>query len=168
VDESSFRIKKTKVVSTTFNIKQKRKAEGCFSGYASVFDEVDIQHDLVVRGAFQETLQEWKKKSQKPKMLWQHEAQDPIGLWHHLYEDQQGLYVDGQLLLEIERAREAYVLMKAGVLDSLSIGYRVVEAIQSKNKTLRLLTKLDLFEISLVTFAANEKAKVTNLKTSYF
>lgn len=149
-----------------FQIKTLQNHEGWFAGYASVFDEVDQQNDRVIRGAFAENLQKWHQQGKLPKMLWQHESNQPIGRWRKIAEDGAGLYVEGELLLDVQKAREAYALMKAGILDSLSIGYRVIEAVRSHKSQVRLLTKLELFEISLVTFAANAKAKITALKNN--
>lgn len=138
---------------------------GSFSGYASIFNELDDQGDRVLKGAFQNSLEAIAAQSTSPKMLWQHDASDPIGVWEEIREDDRGLFVKGRLILELRRAQEAYALMKARVLDSLSIGYRVVQASKGPNLKERLLKQLDLFEISLVTFPANRAARITNLKT---
>lgn len=138
--------------------------EGIFSGYASVFNELDDQGDRVLKGAFQASLARWILKGQLPKMLWQHDPEQPIGIWHRIWEDQKGLYVEGQLLLDIQKGREAYALLKGGVLDSLSIGYQVVEAEKGTISGERRLKKVNLFEISLVTFPANGSAKITRVK----
>ncbi len=139
---------------------------GIFSGYASIFNEVDDQGDRVMKGAFLSSLATMSSKSQLPKMLWQHDVSEPIGLWDEIHEDHQGLFVKGKLILELRRAQEAYALMKAKALDSLSIGYRVIEASKSPNLKERYLTQIDLFEISLVTFPANKAAKITHVKTA--
>lgn len=81
-------------------------------------------------------------------------------------EDNEGLYVEGRLLLDIQRAKEAYALLKANVLDGLSIGYRVVESYRCPETNQRVLTKLELLEISLVTFAANPHARIRQVKSS--
>jgi HK97 family phage prohead protease len=85
--------------------------EGSFSGYASVFDHVDQQKDRVIHGAFRDTL----ARDALPKMLWQHNPQEPIGVWQIVEEDHKGLYVQGQLLLDLQKAKEAHTLMKRGV-----------------------------------------------------
>lgn len=138
--------------------------EGVFEGYASVFEHLDDHGDRVLKGAFMTSLQEWWASGQAPKMLWQHDPTQPIGVWETLEEDGHGLRVKGRLLLDVQRGREAYTLMKAGVLDSLSIGYRVLEARPGQKSGERLLSKLELHEISLVTFPANDRAKITQVK----
>lgn len=155
-------IKNTKI-KAPFEIKFIEQ-EGIFSGYASVFNDLDEQGDRVLKGAFQASLAKCHYKKQMPKMLWQHDSEQPIGIWHMIREDQKGLYVEGQLLLDVQRGREAYALLKAGVLDSLSIGYQVVEAEKGGTTGERKLKKVDLFEISLVTFPANTAARITRVK----
>lgn len=135
--------------------------QGYFSGYASVFSIVDHQGDKVMPGAFQHTLQKWHIKKNWPKMLWQHDPHQPIGIWHVLKEDDYGLYAEGQLLLEIQQAKEAYTLLKANAVEALSIGFHVIEAEYDKIQNCRLLKNIDLHEISLVTFAANTAACIT-------
>ncbi|MCP4923777.1 MAG: HK97 family phage prohead protease [bacterium] len=140
--------------------------EGFFTGYGSVFNVLDDQGDRVVSGAFQRSIQDWENRGQMPKMLWQHESKQPIGYWTHMSEDENGLYVEGRLLLDIQKAQEAYSLMQAEVLDGLSIGYRVVDFHEDTVKKERFLTEVDLHEVSLVTFAANQRAKILTLKSN--
>ena len=139
--------------------------EGFFTGYGSVFNVLDDQGDRVLPGAFKNSIAAWNVKGQMPKMLWQHEPKNPIGHWTHMEEDEKGLYVEGRLLLDVQLAREAYALMKEDALDGLSIGYQVIDFYQDKGKGERLLTQVDLREISLVTFAANQSAKILTLKS---
>ncbi|MBX9697539.1 MAG: HK97 family phage prohead protease [Alphaproteobacteria bacterium] len=135
---------------------------GFIRGYASVFNHLDHHGDRVQKGAFLASLKAWHTRRRMPKMLWQHEATKPIGQWLKVQEDERGLYVEGKLLLEIQQGREAFTLIQEGVLDSLSIGYRVEEAVVPKGdeRGTRHLQKLDLQEISLVTFAANSEASL--------
>ncbi|MBN9413769.1 MAG: HK97 family phage prohead protease [Candidatus Paracaedimonas acanthamoebae] len=141
--------------------------EGVFEGYASVFEHLDDHGVRVMKGAFMDSLRHWWHSGQVPKMLWQHDPSQPIGVWESLEEDGHGLRVKGRLLLDVQRGLEAYTLMKAGVLDSLSIGYRVLEARPGKKSGERLLSKLELHEISLVTFPANDRAKITQVKNLF-
>jgi len=135
--------------------------EGYFCGYASVFDVVDRQKDRVERGAFEKSL---RNGDDMPKMLWQHDTKEPIGVWQSIKEDQKGLFVEGQLLMDLRRGREAHTLMKKGVVSGLSIGCQVVSASFCEREKVRTLKELELLEISLVTFAANDKAKVLAVK----
>jgi uncharacterized protein len=137
--------------------------DGRFAGYASVFDMVDAQGDKVMRGAFRETL---RGRVGQIKLLWQHDPDQPIGALHQLFEDTHGLYVEGQLMLQIARAREAYALLKSGVLSGLSIGYVPLRVKQDRVAGVRLLLKVALFEVSLVTFPANAASRVSVVKSA--
>ena len=134
---------------------------GRFAGYASVFDVVDSQRDIILRGAFNQTL---KGRIASIKMLWQHQQSEPIGVFDDIFEDAHGLYVEGRLLLDVQRAKEAYALLKSGALSGLSIGYSPVKYRIDAQTGIRILSEVDLWEVSLVTFAANEAAGVTVLK----
>lgn len=136
---------------------------GTFEGYASTFGNVDNGGDKVMPGAFVEGLAEARRKGRTVKMLWQHDPDQPIGVWDDMAEDAKGLRVKGRLVLEVPKAREAHALAQAGALGGLSIGYRTKEAAPEGN--VRLLKKLDLFEVSMVTMPMNERAKFTAIKT---
>ena len=137
---------------------------GFFCGYASVFDVVDHHREVIAPEAFTKSLKRWQQRRQWPKLLWQHDMTKPIGFWKCLRVDQTGLYVEGQLLLDIQQAREAYTLLKSGVLDGLSIGFRPIQSRRDARVNARVIEEVDLLEISLVTFAANPAAKVTAVK----
>lgn len=141
-----------------------QEAKGFLAGYASFFDVTDHQGDRVAHGAFTKTLNTWKLLEKKPKMLWQHNPKEPIGLWTALRQDEKGLYVEGRLALGIPRADEAYILLKEGVLDGLSIGFRTVKSAYDPERKARILLDIDLLEISLVTFGANSKAVIQQVK----
>jgi len=137
-------------------------ADGTFEGYASVFNFLDHHGDSVKKGAFTNSLK--SKPVKGLKMLWQHDQHKPIGVWEEAREDAYGLYVRGRLLMEVPQAQEAYTFLKAGVIEGLSIGYKPVHSYFDESKKVKFLTEVDLLEISLVTFAANEKAKVISVK----
>mgnify|MGYP001420731979 FL=1 len=141
--------------------------KGVITGYASFFDVIDQQRDQIAKGAFKKTLRAWRLLGKTPKILWQHDPKQPIGVWTHLSEDEQGLYVKGRLTLGVSKADEAYLLLKEDVLESLSIGFRTIEAMQDKDHKTRVLLDIDLVEISLVTFGANTRATIHNVKFSH-
>jgi len=136
---------------------------GCeISGYASVFGETDQSGDVVKTGAYAESLRRLKQGKRSVKMLWQHDPTKPIGVWDEVHEDDKGLYVKGRLLPDIQAGSEALALIKAGAIDGLSIGYRTIEA-EKFNNTGRILHKLELWEVSLVTFPMLPQARVSSL-----
>lgn len=141
--------------------------DGSFEGYGSVFGVVDSYNEVVEPGAFVTSMADAKRKGRKVRLLWQHDPDQPIGVWDDLAEDAKGLWGKGRLLIDASpRAREAYGLLKAGALDGLSIGYREMDVEPDGNRPgIRRLLKLDLREISIVTFAANERARVETIKS---
>ncbi|MEJ0062400.1 MAG: HK97 family phage prohead protease [Alphaproteobacteria bacterium] len=140
-------------------------ADGLFYGYASVFNKIDSHDEAVAPGAFRRTLANWRAEARMPAMLWMHDATLPVGVWLGLTEDKEGLAVEGRLALRTQRGSEAYELLKMGAVTGLSIGYRVAAARADARRKLRTLLDIDLFEISLVTFPANDAARVTRVKT---
>ena len=109
--------------------------EGLFEGYASVFNVADLGGDVVMPGAFAQSLR--KSGQGGVKLLWQHDGKQPIGAWVSLAEDARGLKARGRLNLAVARAREAHALMKQGALDGLSIGFRPVRVTRDKASGLR-------------------------------
>jgi HK97 family phage prohead protease len=147
--------------SVAFELKKEPDEDGVFEGYASVFGVVDQGMDVVERGAFTKSL----GSGRNVKMLWQHDSAQPIGVFDVMQEDERGLFVRGRLLKGIKQSEEAMVLMRAGAIDSMSIGYRVSEAAEEGGGRIRKLMHVDLFEISLVTFPMLEVAKITAMKS---
>lgn len=150
-----------------FDLRVKAVADdGLFEGYGSVFGgEPDSYGEVVAPGAFTESLADLKAKSRTVPVLWQHRSAEPIGVYDALAEDDHGLKVDGRLLIaDVAKAREAHALMKAGAVTGLSIGYWVRQASYDEKTGVRTLIKLDLVEVSLVTFPAKDDARVEAVK----
>ena len=93
-------------------------ADGTVEGYASVFGEVDQARDMVMPGAFTQTLK--LRGLRRVPMLFQHDPAEPVGIWLELREDATGLYARGRLIPEVARAREHLSLLRAGAVDGLS------------------------------------------------
>lgn len=138
-----------------------------FEGYGSVFGVLDSYADIVAPGAFKKTLREHKAKNRLPALLWQHDPSSPIGVYESMSEDETGLYVKGKLS-DTQLGREAYTLLKDGALSGLSIGFSVYpKGFDVNEKTgVRTLNAINLWETSLVTFPANDAARVTGIKAS--
>jgi HK97 family phage prohead protease len=138
--------------------------DGTFSGYASVFGEVDLGKDAIERGAFRKSLGE--RGASGVRMLFQHDPAEPIGAWKTIREDSRGLYVEGVLADGVSRAREVHQLLKNGALDGLSIGFRTVRAKTDAKSGVRRILEADLWEISVVTFPMLPSARVQNIKNA--
>jgi HK97 family phage prohead protease len=143
------------------------KDDGTFTGYGSVFGNVDSYREIVAPGAFKASILRLQATGDVLPVLWQHDADKPIGGYTAMEEDERGLKMTGFLLKDdVALAREAYALMKARVVKGLSIGYYVPKGGDSfDEKTgIRTLHEVDLRETSVVTFPANEQAQVENVK----
>lgn len=139
-------------------------AEGSFEGYGAVFANVDQGGDKVMPGAFADSLARHRRDGTSVKMLWHHQPDQPIGVWDDLAEDGKGLWGKGSLIMEIPRAREVHALMKRKAIGGLSIGYATPQGGAQIEKGVRVLSKLDLYEVSPVTFPMNSRARIEAVK----
>lgn len=141
--------------------------DGVFSGYGSVFGNVDSYKEIVAPGAFAESLAQWKTSGRLPPVLWQHRSGEPIGPFVEMFEDEHGLFAKGHLLVgDVQRAKEARALMKAKAVNGLSIGFVTREDSYDRVSGIRTLKKVDLWEISVVTFPANPAAQIGSVKSA--
>ncbi|MBN8972928.1 MAG: HK97 family phage prohead protease [Rhizobiales bacterium] len=137
---------------------------GEIEGYVSVFGVRDSYNEAVMPGAFSDSLAKHKREGTYPLMLWQHNPDEPIGVWHEMSDDGKGLHAKGQLLKGVRRADEALIMLKAGAIQGMSIGYREVDVEPSDGANPRKLVKLNLLEASIVSFPANIRARVDAVK----
>lgn len=156
-----------KNMSVSFEIKSyhEEDEERKFSGYANTFDHKDRAGDITMKGAFTKSLKKHLEEGTRPLMLMHHDHSRPVGVWEKLVEDEKGLYVEGRLTKGVRDADEAYALLKDGALNSMSIGYKVVDESWDNTKSANLLHQVDLFEISLVSIPANEQSTVISVKS---
>jgi HK97 family phage prohead protease len=132
-----------------------------FEGYASTFNNIDHGDDVVIRGAFSNSL---AKNSQVP-ILWQHQMSEVIGVSVQLYEDDKGLFIKGNLPKDDTLVSGRIIpQMKVGSIKEMSIGFFTKNYDMAKDG-IRLLNEIDLFEVSLVTKAMNSRALVTGFKS---
>jgi HK97 family phage prohead protease len=138
------------------------ETDGTVVGYASLFGEVDQARDMVMPGAFADSLRQ--RDIRRVPMLFQHDPAEPIGIWLELREDYRGLYARGRLIPDVMRAREILALLRAGTADGLSIGFRTTRARVDPKTRVRKLFDVDLWEISIVTFPLLAGARVRAVK----
>lgn len=138
---------------------------GRIEGYGAVFNNVDLGLDRIEPGAFSDFV----KSTDSIPMLLFHDDREPVGLWDTLQEDKKGLYVAGNLNLskdsgapDVPAAWKARTLAKQGALTGLSIGYQALD--YRYEEEVRVLEKLDVFEVSMTPFPMNPKAQVTSVK----
>ena len=138
--------------------------KGQFEGYASVFHRRDLGRDVVLPGAFRDSLR--KRGVSGIKMLFQHDPGQPIGVWENIHEDARGLFVKGRLMTELAKAREVLALIRNGAINGLSIGFRTQRSHRDPHSKVRLLQRIDLWEISIVTFPMLPEARVQKIKSA--
>lgn len=153
---------KNRVFQFDAEIKAVDNDSGKFSGYGSVFNVIDSYKEVVEKGAFTDSL----NKHGLPALLWQHRSSEVCGVYVAAKEDDRGLYVEGQLNLETQVGREAYALLKQGALKGLSIGFRTLIDEFNRETGINHIKKVRLYEVSLVTFPANESANVDLVKSA--
>ncbi len=136
---------------------------GVFSGYASLFGKRDGAGDIVMPGAFVDSIK--KRGAENIRMLFQHDPNEPVGTWLDIRETARGLFVQGRLDKNVQRGRELLSLLESGGLDGLSIGFKTVFAKQDRTTKSRRIYTIDLWEISLVTFPMLEDARVSTVKS---
>jgi HK97 family phage prohead protease len=134
--------------------------QGTFEGLLSPYGNVDGGDDVVEPGAYTKTL---KEQGVVRPLLWQHKPDQPIGQIE-LEDRPDGLWAKGKLLLDIPKGKEAYTLLKAGVVKALSIGFQSVK--DSVEGGVRHLKEIRLYEGSLVTFPMNEMALIRSVKAT--
>lgn len=154
------KLREKKFVSASL---EKIHLDGTFTGYASVFDEVDLGDDSIAPAAFSKSL--IKRSASDIRMLFQHNPDEPIGVWEEITQTKFGLKVRGRITQTVTRGAEVLELMRAGAIDGLSIGFKTVRAKQDKKNNVRRILEADLWEISIVTFPMQETARIESVKS---
>lgn len=141
------------------------KDTGVFTCYGNVKGNIDHALDRTLDGAYQESIDKHKTNGTMPKMFWMHNKYGmPVGTWIEMKEDDKGLFLKGKLS-KTSMGTDIETLAKDGALDSFSIGYRVIEEKWNTGKHCNDLIKLDIVEVSWVTFACNEESRLQEIKT---
>ncbi len=136
--------------------------EMTIEGYGSVYDVVDTDNDIIEKGAFTKSL-----TSRIPKMLFQHDMRAVIGVWNVVKEDAKGLFLKGKFS-NTTGGRDAFELTKDKAIDGLSVGFMTnKDGVNYDKSGVRRIKEAMLYEVSLVTFPANEDALITSVKTEF-
>lgn len=131
---------------------------GIVKGYGSYFDNKDSDADIIRRGAYQKTI---KENGERVKYLYQHNMMQPIGKMKELYEDEKGLVFVAEIP-KTTLGKDVIELMKAGVITENSVG--ILPIVKEDKGDYREIKEVKLFEISAVTLAANDQAKILDVK----
>ncbi|MGB3301786.1 MAG: HK97 family phage prohead protease [Gordonia sp. (in: high G+C Gram-positive bacteria)] len=141
--------------------------EGQILAYASVFGNVDSYGDIVQAGAFDATLKAWSESGRVIPLLYGHNMSDPnynIGAIEEASEDENGLLVKATFDLDNPTAAQVYKLVKGRRLSELSFAFDVVSS-TDEGQT-RLLTELNLYEVSIVVVGANPATEIVAVKSA--
>jgi len=128
-------------------------------GYASRFGQTDLSGDQVQRGAFSASL---LTRSEPFPMLFGHQTETPIGVWDRVFEDEVGLFVAGRIFGGSDLSTTTARLVCEGAVSGLSIGYRARRSIP-RTKGGRILSDIDLWEVSVVAFPMLRSARITQI-----
>tara|TARA_R110002153_G_scaffold5020_3_gene23375 strand:- start:7972 stop:8646 length:675 start_codon:yes stop_codon:yes gene_type:complete len=127
-------------------------------GYGSYFNNKDSDGDIIRMGAYTKTIEE---NGNRVKYLYQHNMMQPIGKMKELYEDEKGLVFVAEVP-KTSLGQDVIELMKAGVITENSVG--ILPIVKEDKGQYRELREVKLFEISAVTMAANDEAKILDVK----
>jgi HK97 family phage prohead protease len=137
---------------------------GQFEGYGSTFGNVDLGGDVVMKGAFTESLARWRKEGEWPQMFWMHRPDQIPGVWLDMSEDSKGLKTKGEVI-ETVVGKDLQVMLRRRAVRALSIGFSLDEAKDFEFRDgVRLLKRINLWEVSPVSMPMNPKAKISTVK----
>lgn len=165
----------TERIEVKFAPEQVDAQTGEFKGYGAIFGTIDSHGDVIMPGAFADSLVKWQSKGRLPAMKLMHGGSVvnpfgdslPVGRWTAMREDANGLFVEGKLSgLDTDMGRRVHALMRDGVLDGLSIGYKAEKASAGSNGARRNLERVNLREVSLVDDPSNEFSRVQSVKSA--
>lgn len=147
--------------------------DGRFQAYASTFDVVDSYGDMVIKGAFLDSLAEYGANGEGIPLYWRHRMDDPfmlIGKTLEAKEDDHGLWVDCSLL-DTNNAKQVHALLKAGLVKQMSFAYDIVEGAWVDRKaedggSYYELRKLKIHEVSVVPVGANQDTEILAVKSA--
>jgi HK97 family phage prohead protease len=142
--------------------------EGTFTGYASTWlGEPDLQGEVIVPGAFSQSILDWRARNAWPSLLWNHEWDSPasvLGVVTDMVEDERGLLVTGRLDLDHEPAVAVYKAMKSGRITAFSFAYAVI-AEHKRDDGVNVLDELDVLDVTITPNPANRNARLVSVKS---
>lgn len=130
-------------------------------GYGAVFNNIDSYGDVIRKGSFAKTI---KERGDRIAFCYQHDIRNPIGKIQEIKEDDFGLWI----VVKVSNAEDDIkTKIREKILQEMSIGYVVINANSAMIDGVDVfeLTEIRLYEVSLVTVAANDKARITSMKS---
>lgn len=147
-----------------FQVEAADDATGEWRGYAATFrQKPDLAGDIIDPGAFAKTIRD--NNGEFASFFPPHDIKSPVGMVK-VEEDSKGLHVVGRLVRGVQKADEVLLLMRAGVVKTMSIGYDTVK--REFVGSVRHLKEIRLMDVSPVpgNLAADNMAVITSVKTA--
>nr|DAU46532.1 MAG TPA: prohead serine protease [Caudoviricetes sp.] len=144
--------------------------EGVIEAYASIFGNKDSYGDVVMPGAFVDTIAEWAASDNVLPLLYGHDFHDPysnIGAVTSAEEDSKGLKIVAQFDMDNPKAKQVFNLVARKRITQMSFAYEVVEgeSVTTEDDWHYEIRKVKLYEISVVPIGANQETAITAVKS---
>ena len=153
--------------ASKFTVKDFDDTTGIVKGYASVFNNTDSDKDVILKGAFNRSIKALGPEgADRIKLLAQHDLGRPIGRIKVLKEDPQGLYMEAKFGSHVD-GDDYYRMAKEGIINEFSVGFQAIQK-EANDKGGNDISEIKLWEVSMVTIAANDEAVVTDVKSNTF
>lgn len=154
----------------SFELKAKEDETGMIAGFFSTYDETpDSYGDIIKPGAFTETIKKREESGHPFPLCFNHDFSQVIGAVDKIEDTEKGPYIEAHFL-DTDLAQDVRKMLKSGAIYQFSFAYDVLgwenpSEEQRKAGVWNILTKLDVFEISVVTVPANQNAVATEVKS---
>lgn len=153
----------------SFELKAKEDETGMIAGFFSTYDETpDSYGDIIKPGAFTETIKKREESGHPFPLCFNHDFSQVIGAVDKIEDTEKGPYIEAHFL-DTALAQDVRKMLKSGAIYQFSFAYDVLgweepSEAQRKAGIWNILTKLEVFEISVVTVPANQNAVATEIK----
>lgn len=151
--------------ASKFTVKESDDDNRVIKGYASVFGNLDSDMDVIHKGAFNKSIKERGPEGKnRIKLVAQHDVKRPVARITNLKEDEYGLYMEAKFGTHTD-GEDYYKMAKEGIIDEFSVGFAAVQK-DENTKGGYDIKEIKLYEVSMVTIAANDEAVVTGVKSA--
>lgn len=154
----------------SFELKAKEDETGMIAGYFSTYDkEPDSYGDIIEKGAFTETIAKRAESGHPFPLCFNHDFSAVIGAVDKIEDTEKGPYIEAHFL-DTQQAQDVRKMLQSGAIYQFSFAYDVLGAREpdeeeKKKGIANVLTKVEVFEISVVTVPANQNAVATEIKS---
>ena len=151
--------------TSKFQVKEFDDTTRMVKGYASVFNNTDSDDDVILKGSYNKSIKEWGPLGKdRIKLVAQHDISRPVAKITELKEDENGLFMEAKFGTHTD-GEDYYRMTKEGIVNEFSVGFVPVEK-EENDKGGYDISNIKLYEVSMVTVAANDEAVVTDVKAN--